>query len=163
MVSCTAIWRALHCMAWHCCASFASTMTPARRLCRPEGASEVMASCATGLLVWSIALVERQRDIAAAAVFAVLLNMKHLFAAAAPAYFVYLLRHGCRWVPQPSCWNVNCCFECVLIVQVSAHPGQRRTCPPEIYAMPRKQKDHFTAETGAGRRSASSASWRRWC
>lgn len=49
-----------------------------------------------GLLVWSIALVEWQRDVAAAAVFAALLNMKHLFAAAAPVYFVYLLRHGCR-------------------------------------------------------------------
>jgi len=49
-----------------------------------------------GLLVWAIALTEHQRDLAAAAVFAVLLNMKHLFAAAAPVFFVYLLRHGCR-------------------------------------------------------------------
>jgi alpha-1,3-glucosyltransferase len=50
-----------------------------------------------GLLVWSVALLERQRDLAAAAAFAVLLNMKHLFAAAAPVYFVYLLSRSCRW------------------------------------------------------------------
>lgn len=30
-------------------------------------------------------------------VFAVLLNMKHLFACLSPLYFVYLLRHYCRY------------------------------------------------------------------
>jgi ALG6, ALG8 glycosyltransferase family len=53
-----------------------------------------------GLLVWSVALLERQRDLAAAAVFAALLNMKHLFAAAAPLYFVYLLSRSCRWASK---------------------------------------------------------------
>ena len=31
-------------------------------------------------------------------VFAVLVNMKHLFAALAPLYVVFLLRSYCRWV-----------------------------------------------------------------
>ena len=29
-------------------------------------------------------------------IFAVLLNLKHLFAYAGPVYFVYILRHYCR-------------------------------------------------------------------
>ena len=57
--------------------------------------------------MWSIALVERQRDVAAAAVFAALLNMKHLFAAAAPVFFVYLLSRSCRWAP---CSQVHRCI-----------------------------------------------------
>ncbi|CAK0784063.1 hypothetical protein CVIRNUC_007266 [Coccomyxa viridis] len=49
-----------------------------------------------GILLWSIALIQEGQDVAAALCFAVLLNMKHLFAALAPLYFVYLLRHYCR-------------------------------------------------------------------
>ena len=53
-------------------------------------------NCSAGILLWSIALIQEGRDVAAALCFAVLLNMKHLFAALAPLYFVYLLRHYCR-------------------------------------------------------------------
>lgn len=56
-----------------------------------------------GILLWSIALIQEGRDVAAAFLFALLLNMKHLFAALAPLYSVYLLRHYCRFArhPQP--------------------------------------------------------------
>ena len=50
--------------------------------------------------MWSIALMHEGRDVAAAFCFAVLLNMKHLFAALAPLYFVYLLSRCCRYVFQ---------------------------------------------------------------
>ena len=52
--------------------------------------------CVTGILVWSLALVREGHDLAGGVLFAVLLNMKHLFACLAPVYFVYLLRHHCR-------------------------------------------------------------------
>jgi alpha-1,3-glucosyltransferase len=48
-----------------------------------------------GLLLYSILMVEQQQDLAAGALFALLLNLKHLFAYVAPVYFVYLLRHYC--------------------------------------------------------------------
>ena len=53
-------------------------------------------NCSAGILLWSIALIQEGQDVAAALCFAVLLNMKHLFAVLAPLYFVYLLRHYCR-------------------------------------------------------------------
>jgi alpha-1,3-glucosyltransferase len=46
-----------------------------------------------GLLLWSILMLEEQRYILAGALFAVLLNMKHLFAYLGPVYFVFLLKH----------------------------------------------------------------------
>eukprot|EP00878_Enallax_costatus_P040630 GHUV01046957.1.p1 GENE.GHUV01046957.1~~GHUV01046957.1.p1 ORF type:complete len:308 (+),score=62.78 GHUV01046957.1:100-1023(+) len=46
-----------------------------------------------GLLVWSILMAEEQRYILSGILFAVLLNMKHLFAYLAPVFFVFLLRH----------------------------------------------------------------------
>jgi hypothetical protein len=46
-----------------------------------------------GLLLWSILMLEEQRYILAGAMFAVLLNMKHLFAYLGPVYFVFLLKH----------------------------------------------------------------------
>lgn len=52
-----------------------------------------------GLLVWSTALAERGRPLAAAALFAALVNMKHLFAAAGPVFAVHLLRSHCRHGP----------------------------------------------------------------
>jgi len=45
--------------------------------------------------MWSLLLLDQGRDVVAGVLFAVLLNMKHLFAYAGPAYFVYLLRHYC--------------------------------------------------------------------
>ncbi|GMH33524.1 hypothetical protein BSKO_01358 [Bryopsis sp. KO-2023] len=56
-----------------------------------------------GLLMWSVLLVEDGRYILGGVLFAVLINMKHLFVYAAPLYFVYLLRAHC-W--GPGClWN----------------------------------------------------------
>ena len=52
--------------------------------------------CCAGLLVWSLALMREARGVAAAAVYAVLVNMKHLFLCLAPLYLVYLLSHDCR-------------------------------------------------------------------
>ncbi|KAL5973716.1 hypothetical protein ACLOJK_030372 [Asimina triloba] len=49
-----------------------------------------------GVLLISLALLEERRDLTGGFVFAVLLCLKHLFAVAAPLYFVYLLRHYCR-------------------------------------------------------------------
>ncbi|KAK9274236.1 hypothetical protein L1049_019050 [Liquidambar formosana] len=49
-----------------------------------------------GLLLVSLSYLEEGRDLMGGFVFAVLLCFKHLFAVAAPVYFVYLLRHYCR-------------------------------------------------------------------
>ncbi|KAJ2778536.1 glycosyl transferase [Coemansia javaensis] len=46
-----------------------------------------------GVLVYSLALALEGRDLGAAAAFAALLCLKHIFVYVAPAYFVYLLRH----------------------------------------------------------------------
>lgn len=49
-----------------------------------------------GLLLLSIWALLEERDLLGGFFFAVLLCFKHLFAVAAPVYFVYLLRHYCR-------------------------------------------------------------------
>ncbi|KAK7359451.1 hypothetical protein VNO77_01411 [Canavalia gladiata] len=49
-----------------------------------------------GILLISLSYLEEGRDLLGGFVFAVLLCFKHLFAVAAPVYFVYLLRHYCR-------------------------------------------------------------------
>ena len=49
-----------------------------------------------GILLVSLAALEDGNDLLGGFVFAVLLCFKHLFAVAAPLYFVYLLRHYCR-------------------------------------------------------------------
>ena len=56
---------------------------------------------AAGLLVWSVALMREGRGVAAAAVYAVLINMKHLFLCLAPLYLIYLLSHDCRCALLP--------------------------------------------------------------
>ncbi|GAX80718.1 hypothetical protein CEUSTIGMA_g8153.t1 [Chlamydomonas eustigma] len=48
-----------------------------------------------GILLWSIHLIQQQQDFLACLVFAILLNMKHLFAYCGPVYLVYTLRHYC--------------------------------------------------------------------
>ncbi|KAK9749121.1 hypothetical protein RND81_02G103700 [Saponaria officinalis] len=49
-----------------------------------------------GLLLVSISALIDGRDLVGGLFFAVLICFKHLFAVAAPLYFVYLLRHYCR-------------------------------------------------------------------
>ncbi|GAB2270836.1 hypothetical protein Dimus_005702 [Dionaea muscipula] len=49
-----------------------------------------------GMLLLSISMLKEGRDLMGGFVFAVLLCFKHIFAVAAPVYFVYLLRHYCR-------------------------------------------------------------------
>ena len=48
-----------------------------------------------GFLLLSLAFLAHEKDICGGFVFAVLICFKHLFAVAAPVYFVYLLRHYC--------------------------------------------------------------------
>ncbi|GFR42845.1 hypothetical protein Agub_g3803 [Astrephomene gubernaculifera] len=48
-----------------------------------------------GILLWSLYAALTGRHLLSGLLFALLLNMKHLFLYAAPAYFVYLLRHYC--------------------------------------------------------------------
>lgn len=48
-----------------------------------------------GLLLLSVGELMEGRDLVGGFLFAVLLCFKHLFAVAAPVYFVYLLRHYC--------------------------------------------------------------------
>ena len=52
--------------------------------------------CYAGILVWSIMLVQQGQHIAGSLAYALLVNMKHLYACLAPVYLVYLLRHYCR-------------------------------------------------------------------
>lgn len=48
-----------------------------------------------GWLLLSISFLQEGKDLMGGFLFAVLLCFKHLFAVAAPVYFVYLLRHYC--------------------------------------------------------------------
>jgi len=89
-----------------------------------------LASAAAGLFLLSVALIGRGRDLAGGVVFAVLLNMKHLFACAAPVYFVYLLRHHCRWAPSRTLRRVSrLCGHCpALGDKVTAPCSFGKTC-----------------------------------
>lgn len=49
-----------------------------------------------GMLLLSISFLEEGKDLMGGLIFAALLCFKHLFAVAAPVYFVYLFRHYCR-------------------------------------------------------------------
>ena len=52
-----------------------------------------------GLLLWSILLIVEQQHILGSIAFAVLVNMKHLYATLGPVYAIYLLRAYCRLGP----------------------------------------------------------------
>ncbi|RMZ52990.1 hypothetical protein APUTEX25_001109, partial [Auxenochlorella protothecoides] len=55
-----------------------------------------------GIFVASMAALRDGQHLLGAALFAVLLNFKHIFLYAAPVYFVFLLRHYCRGRSAPS-------------------------------------------------------------
>ncbi|KJE89133.1 dolichyl glycosyltransferase, variant [Capsaspora owczarzaki ATCC 30864] len=48
-----------------------------------------------GVLLLSIAAIQKGHDLIGGLLFAVLLNLKHIYLYLAPAYFVFLLRHYC--------------------------------------------------------------------
>jgi len=49
-----------------------------------------------GVLVAAVVALQQSRVLLAGALFAALLNLKHLFLAAAPVFFVLILRGWCR-------------------------------------------------------------------
>lgn len=49
-----------------------------------------------GVFVLSLAAAAEERHVLSALLFATLLNLKHIFLYAAPAFFVFLLRRYCR-------------------------------------------------------------------
>lgn len=59
--------------------------------------SNLMSATVAGILLWSIGAALQGQDLVAGLVFAVLVNLKHLYATLGPVYVVYLLRHYCRW------------------------------------------------------------------
>lgn len=69
----------------------------------------------------SLVAAAEERHLLAALLFAVLLNLKHIFLYAAPAFFIYLLRRYCRYGqcgPDCMCW-VKLCWGCMLCFPVS--------------------------------------------
>jgi alpha-1,3-glucosyltransferase len=60
-----------------------------------------------GVLMLSAIKINNGQHLTGALLFCILLNMKHLFLALGPAYFVYLLRFHCLH-PHKTCWNTHC-------------------------------------------------------
>ena len=54
-------------------------------------------SSPAGVLLWSLGFIIEGKDLFGGLLFAVLVNMKQLYAVLGPAYFVYLLRNYCRY------------------------------------------------------------------
>ncbi|KAL6964917.1 dolichyl-P-Glc:Glc1Man9GlcNAc2-PP-dolichol alpha-1,3-glucosyltransferase [Sarracenia purpurea var. burkii] len=74
-----------------------------------------------GLLLLSLSWLEEGKDLMGGFVFAVLLCFKHLFAVAAPLYFVYLLRHYCRGGLVMGFWRLVTVGTVVVVVFVAAY------------------------------------------
>jgi alpha-1,3-glucosyltransferase len=49
-----------------------------------------------GVLIWMLSLFRQGHDLLAGVMFAILLNMKHLFAYLAPVITIYLWQHYCH-------------------------------------------------------------------
>ena len=75
--------------------------------------------------MWSVALMREGRTLAAAALYAVLVNMKHLFLCLAPLYLLYLLSRECRC---PLCMLLV--SRCRLQSSCNAEPSCRILRPP---------------------------------
>lgn len=74
-----------------------------------------------GLLMMSISYMMEGRDLMGGFVFAVLLCFKHLFAVAAPVYFVYLLRHYCWKGFVKGFWRISVLGAVVVAVFAAAY------------------------------------------
>ena len=58
--------------------------------------TNTMLTYCTGILLWSVTLIAQQQVLLGSVLFAVLVNMKHLYASLGPVYAVYLLRNQSR-------------------------------------------------------------------
>lgn len=74
-----------------------------------------------GWLLLSISCLVEGRDLMGGFLFAVLLCFKHLFAVAAPVYFVYLLRHYCWGGLVKGVGRISVMAVVVLAVFVAAY------------------------------------------
>lgn len=73
-----------------------------------------------GILLISLSYLEEGRDVLGGFAFAVLLCFKHLFAVAAPVYFIYLLRHYCWEGMLKGFWRLLIMGAVVTVVFVAA-------------------------------------------
>lgn len=188
-------WQRSICLLLHflCVAAGSCGRSTYHIKCRTVGGCHRPHTCIAGLLVWSVALVERQRDVAAAAVFAALLNMKHLFAAAAPVLFVYLLSRSCRWAPfvrllhpkMIGCFASGCqhllslptiALICMLYIEIDTdHQFSTAVVLTKVATAACKTSLQFSVlvcwrildrswlAAGSGSHWRSSAGWQQWC
>lgn len=74
-----------------------------------------------GWLLLSISFLQERRDLMGGFLFAALLCFKHLFAVAAPVYFVYLLRHYCWKGLVRGFWRLSLLGSVVVAVFAAAY------------------------------------------
>lgn len=74
-----------------------------------------------GWLLLSISFLQEGKDLMGGFLFAVLLCFKHLFAVAAPVYFVYLLRHYCWKGLVKGIWRLSVIGAVVVAVFAAAY------------------------------------------
>ena len=112
-----------------------------------------------GILVLSVASIQRGADLLGGILFAILINMKHLYLVLAPAYFVLLLRHHCV-APAPRCWlggrgvargvaRLAMLGGAVALVFVARHASDRLVAPDSRYA-PGPFREPFRRDNGDG-------------